>query len=419
MPKLRYIRLTALLLVVLIAMVQPANADPLVGGCQVFPLSNPWNMDVSDAPVNPNSANYIANINANDVNNTKVHPDFGENPTYGIPYTTVNGNTQGLVPINFNPNGSMDESDPGPTDFHYPIPGDAPVEGTDDPNNDGDRHVLVVDTDNCILYELYRAFPAPSQRPATSWTVDSTAIWDLNSSVVQQRPLGWTSADAAGLPIFPGLARCDEAMTGTIKHAFRFTVSETREAYVFPASHLTYGNTGANYPPMGLRFRLKANYDLSSMMDGQHPQALAIAQALKTYGMMIADNGSNWYISGEADRNNCWDDTDLDALKAIPGTAFEVVDIVSAPTAAPVRNYYLTSDVVLRWMRVTWATGYEVQVSKNSAFTGASIIPQTADQLSYTYTASPLTNGTYYWRVRATGGAGTWSSVESFIVHAP
>jgi hypothetical protein len=406
MPFLPKIRLAVIILAVFLPALLTQAAPPAdVGPCQVFPADNPWNLDVSSAPVDPNSANYIANINAN--GGDELHPDFGSDPTYGIPYITVT-NAQPELPVTFDYD---DESDPGP----YPIPLDAPIEGGEDA--DGDRHILAINTDTCTLYELYYAYPQ-----ATSWEAGSGAIWDLNSPIVQQRPLGWTSADAAGLPIFPGLARCDEAMSGTINHAFRFTVNETRGSYIYPASHEASDNMGANYPPMGLRFRLKADYDLSDFTG----QALAIAKALKKYGMMLADNGSNWYISGEANRNNCWDDNDedgnehdLNQLKDIPGIAFEVVSILSPDTASPVQHYYTTPTALVTWRAVTWATSYEVQVSTNKNFTGtlADSDSVAANQSSFTTVA--LENGTYYWHVRALGGSSSWSPTESFIIRAP
>jgi hypothetical protein len=386
------IRLAAITLLVMLPMMA-AQADPVVGGCQVFPLDNPWNMDVTLAPIHPNSANYIANINAN--GGDYVHPDFGEEPTYGIPYVTVT-DAQPLVPVSFDYD---DESDPGP----YPIPPDAPIEGGAD--SDGDRHVLVINTDTCILYELYYAFP--NGDPSNSWSAGSGAIWDLSSNAL--RPEGWTSADAAGLPIFPGLVKCDAVMADNIKHAFRFTVQRTQRAYVYPATHFASNLTGANYPPMGLRFRLKADYDIS-FLEGQ---AIPIAKALKQYGMMIADNGSNWYISGETNPD-CWNDDELNGLKQIPGTAFEVVSIVSPPTAAPDIAYYDTQTPRLTWNRVAWATGYEIQVSGNSSFVDAETYSVAGNILSLPIEVPQ--NGIYYWRVKALGANGSWSATERFIV---
>ena len=388
-------RFHVLLIIVIPVFVLPVllvQADPLIESCQVFPADNPWNTDISAAPIHPNSAKYIANINAH--GGDTVHPDFGSDPEYGIPYITVPG-TQPKVPVTFYYD---DESDPGP----YPIPADAPVEGG------GDRHVIVIDTDNCILYETYNSEYVGGAQHA--WTADSGAIFDLSSNAL--RPDGWTSADAAGLPIFPGLARCDEVMSGEIKHALRFTVNETQRAYIYPATHFASDITDPNYPPMGLRVRLKANYDLSDMTG----QALVIATALKHYGMILADNGSNWYISGERDQGGCWDDDDLDQLKDIPGTAFEVIQSVSLEGAAPNIHYYTTHTPTLTWTRISWATGYEVQVSLDRSFSGSPIYSVPAN--SQAYTPAPLANGTYYWRVRGMGGGGMWSPIDTFIVNA-
>jgi hypothetical protein len=269
-----------------------------LGSCRVFPSDNAWNRDVSALPVDANSANYINSIGST----TKLHADFGGGGAYGIPYITVPG-TQPLLPIAFNAYG--DESDPGP----YPIPLTAPIEG----DGVGDAHVLAVDRDHCRLYELYGASAGSS-----GWTAASGAVFDLTSNAL--RPEGWTSADAAGLPIFPGLARYDEVQSGHIDHALRFTVSRSQAAYLHPATHFASSSTDTSLPPMGLRLRLKAGFDLTPY----HGEALVILQALKTYGMIVADNGSNWYISGASDAR--WDDTDLNQLKLVPGGAFEVVD---------------------------------------------------------------------------------------------
>jgi hypothetical protein len=271
-----------------------------VNGCQIFPSDNAWNQDVSQLPVHPNSDNFIRSIGVNG----HLHADFGGGGEYGIPWVAVGAN-QPKLPINFTAYG--DESDPGP----YPVPVTAPIEGGK--ASDGDRHVLVVDTSDCVLYELYRAFPT-----ATGWDADSAAKFDLKSNDL--RPAGWTSADAAGLPIFPGLARYDEAKAGAINHALRFTVQRTQKAYVSPARHYASSNTDANLPPMGLRLRLKPGYDVSHFTG----QARVVLEALKKYGMIVADNGSNWFITGDA--NPGWDDGDLDQLKTVPGSAFEAVE---------------------------------------------------------------------------------------------
>jgi hypothetical protein len=204
--------------------------------------------------------------------------------------------------------GYFDESDPGP----YAIPPDAPIEGG--PDADGDRHVIAVDMHNCLLYELYSAYPDGDG----TWTATSGVIWDLTSSAL--RPLGWTSADAAGLPIFPGLVRRDEVVAGHIGHALRFTVSASQRAIVLPATHWASSSTDATRPPMGLRLRLKASYDISGFSTGNQ----VILTALKEYGMIVADNGSDWYLSGAHDP--LWDDDELGELKSVPGSAFEVVD---------------------------------------------------------------------------------------------
>lgn len=276
-------------------------------GKRLFPADNPWNQDISGLPVDPNSNNLIASIGLN----TGLHPDFGTfwaGAPIGIPYVVVSG-TQTKVPINFTAYG--DESDPGP----YPVPSNAPIEGG--PNANGDRHVLVVDRDNWKLYELYRAFPVGG---GTSWRADSGAIFDLNSNAL--RPAGWTSADAAGLPIFPGLVRYDEVFEQKeITHALRFTAQLTRRAYVYPARHFASSNTSPNLPPMGMRVRLKASFDVSKFS----PAMQVILNALKKYGMILADNGSNWYVSGAHDTR--WNDEELNTLKAIRGSDFEVVQM--------------------------------------------------------------------------------------------
>ncbi len=299
------IRILLLLMLVFAAFQSILRAEPpVIGGCDMFPEDNPWNTDISDAPVHPLSDVYIDNINSNGPE--YLHADFGEDPSYGIPWTTVD-DTQSTSEVSFD---YADESDAGP----YPIPDDVPIEAG------GDRHALIVETTNCILYELYAL-----EEDGGDWYAGSGAIFDLGSNDL--RPDGWTSADAAGLPILPGLARCEEANSGVIEHAFRFTVNETQKSYIYPATHFASDNTDEAYPPMGLRLRMKADYDISDLSG----QALAIANAMKTYGMIVADNGTNWYISGETNPD-CWDDDSLNQLKDIPGTAFEV--IVSPPPPA-------------------------------------------------------------------------------------
>ncbi|WP_239617965.1 stalk domain-containing protein [Cohnella mopanensis] len=277
------------------------TANP--SGLQVFPKDNAWNTDISKYPVHANSKNFIASIGSG----LGVHADFGkvwDNSPFGIPYTVVNGD-QAKVEVKFTDYG--DESDPGP----YPIPMNAPIEGGSD--SSGDRHVIVVDKDNLMLYELYNARPS-----GEGWTASSGAKWNLKSNA--QRPRNWTSADAAGLPIFPGLVRYDEASSGEINHALRFTVSKTQAGFVFPASHYASSSTDPNLPPMGLRLRLRQDFDVS----GYSRTNQAILNALKKYGMIVADNGSSLYLSGAPDPR--WDDDDLRNLGKIKGADFEVVD---------------------------------------------------------------------------------------------
>ena len=278
--------------------------SPSLGGRRLFPPDNPWNTDISAAPVDPNSDALIASIGLD----TGLHPDFGtlwEGRPIGIPYTVV-GRDQPRVPVSFQYD---DESDPGP----YPIPPDAPIEGGADA--DGDRHVLVVDRDTWTLYELYDAHP---QGGGTSWRAGAGAIFDLNSNAL--RPAGWTSADGAGLSILAGLVRYDEVLEqGAIHHALRFTCTRTRRAFVAPARHYASQLTDPNLPPMGMRVRLKAGYDISDFP----PSLQVILTALKTYGMFLADNGSNWFITGAPDPR--WDDEELSLIRRVTGREFEVV----------------------------------------------------------------------------------------------
>jgi len=268
-------------------------------GCSVFPPDNPWNRGISHDPIDPSSNAYVSSI----VLSWHLHPDFGTNPSYGIPYVVVRRG-QPRVPIHFTDYG--DESDPGP----YPVPPNAPVEGA---GAAGDRHVIVEQTGVCKLFELFNA----SRNGDDSWNASSGAVFDLSSN--RLRPDGWTSADAAGLPIFAGLVRYDEVAAGAIRHAIRFTVARTQRAYIHPATHCASSSTNPSLPPMGLRLRLEAGYDIS----GYPADDRVILTAMKTYGLIVADNGSNWYFTGAPDPR--WNDDDLNRLKAVPGSAFEVV----------------------------------------------------------------------------------------------
>lgn len=281
------------------------NSPPTIEGCAVFPADNIWNTPVDLLPVDANSDAYIQSIGAGD----HLHPDFGaglyEGYPIGIPYNVVSG-SQAKSTVTFQWD---DESDAGP----YPIPLNPKIEGNP---NCCDRHILIVDRDNCVLYELFNA-----RKEGQSWYAGSGAIFPLNSHAL--RPAGWTSADAAGLPILPGLARYDEVAAGEINHALRFTVNNTRDTYVWPARHQASDLTGAQYPPMGQRFRLKANYDIS----GFAPQVQVILRSMKKYGLILADNGSDWYISGVPDDR--WDNDILRQLRNVTGSAFEAVNVSS------------------------------------------------------------------------------------------
>jgi hypothetical protein len=271
-------------------------------GKRLFPDDNPWNQDISREPVDPLSLQIIGSIGMD----KPLHPDFGT--TYrgapnGIPYVVV-GADQPKVPVRFR---YADESDPGP----YPVPPDAPIEGG--PKSDGDRHILILDRDNWKLYELFSAFP-----DGKGWKAGSGAVFDLKSNKL--RSAGWTSADAAGLPLLPGLVRYYEAMEQReIRHALRFTVVKSRRAYVAPATHFASPHTEVHLPPMGMRVRLRADFDMS----GYPAECKVILTALQKYGMFVADNGGDWFLSGAPDPR--WSDGNLRALKKVRGRDFEVV----------------------------------------------------------------------------------------------
>jgi hypothetical protein len=283
-----------------------AGESPNIGILQVFPADNAWNWNISSYEVHPNSDNFIDSIGPY----SNLHPDFGtywQGAPIGIPYVVVNG-SQPLIDIVYTR--YADESDPGP----FPIPLDAPIEGG--PNSDGDRHVIAIDTTNAMLYEIYRSYPVNDH-----WEARSGAKYDLTNNDL--RPTGWTSADAAGLPIFPGLIRYEEVyIKKEINHALRFTVSKTRRAYIYPARHYASESDNPDYPPMGLRFRLKADFDISGFSE----PIQVILVALKKYGMIVADNGGDWFISGAPDDR--WDDEILGELKSIEGYNFEVIKTI-------------------------------------------------------------------------------------------
>ncbi len=285
-----------------LALPSSAAARRLPGApdCPVFPATNVWNKPVDRLPVAPNSRTIVSSIGAD----LHVHADFGsglwEGGPIGIPITVV-GRSQPRSRVTFE---YADESDPGP----YPIPRNVRIEGGRDA--DGDRHALIVDRGACRLYELFALYPR--------WRAGSGAIWSLRSN--RLRPAGWTSADAAGLPILPGLARYDEVRRGVIDHALRFTVRRSRRAYVYPARHFTSDDTDRALPPMGLRFRLRANFPVRNFP----PQARVVLRALKRYGMIVADNGSSWFVSGAPHPG--WDNDQLHTLHRVKGSDFVVVD---------------------------------------------------------------------------------------------
>lgn len=283
----------------------PASAaSPTISGCPVFPSDNIWNTPIDTLPVSSSSAAYINSIGAS----RGLHADFGsglwDGGPIGIPYVVVGAN-QPKVSVTFD---YADESDPGP----YPIPANPPIEGG--AGSTGDRHVLVLDSANGILYELWSAYPQANG----TWHAGSGAVFNLKSN--QLRPAGWTSSDAAGLPVLPGLVRYEEVAAGQINHAIRFTVQTTRKAYIWPARHYASSNTSTSVPPMGQRFRLRASFDVSI-----YPaSAQVILKAMKKYGIILADNGSNWYISGAPDER--WNNDDLARMSGVKGSDFEAVD---------------------------------------------------------------------------------------------
>jgi hypothetical protein len=306
------IRIIALALMTLIA--GPVCAQPTIGTCTVLPANNVWNAPINQLPVAANSATLVATVGPA----VTLHADFGSGlwngGPIGIPFITVPG-TQTKYPATFQ---YADQSDPGP----YAIPLTAPIEGGS--ASTGDRHAIAVDTDNCILYELWSAYPQ-----AASWQAGSGAIFNLKANNL--RTSGWTSADAAGLPVFPGLVKYDEVAAGVIQHAIRLTVPQTLDAFVWPARHEASTLTGSAYPAMGQRFRLRASFNISTFP----ADVQVILVALQKYGMFVADNGSAWYISGAPDSR--WNNDDLSSLSQVVGSDFEAVDdtvfMVNANTA--------------------------------------------------------------------------------------
>jgi hypothetical protein len=356
-----------------------AGQGASLSGFRPFGSDNLWNQDISGSPVDANSGAIINFIGSG----TGMHADFGsglyQGSIIGIPYSVVS-ETQAPVNVSFTAYGS--ESDPGP----MPIPGNAQIEGGPNPTG-GDRHVLVLDNSNCFLYELFSAVPNGNG----TWNADSAAVWDLLSDANAQRPWTWTSADAAGLPIFPGLVRYDEVAAGQIPHAIRFTLPQSRAAMVLPATHWAANSTSANAPPMGMRLRLKAGYNIS----GFSANMQVILSAMKKYGLIMADNGSAMYISGAPDSR--WDNDDLHNLGQVPASAFEVVQMSTVYTASNVPQGAAPSIASFTAMPTSVSSGGSVTLSWDAgnasyviispqvgAVRGASVMVQPTQTTTYT-----------------------------------
>ena len=358
-----------------------AGQGASLNGFRPFGSDSLWNQDISSSPVDANSDAIINFIGPT----VGMHADFGsgeyQGSNIGIPYSVVSG-SQTPVNITFTAYGS--ESDPGP----MPVPGSAPIEGDPNPGS-GDRHVLVLDNSNCFLYELFSAFPNGNG----SWNAASAAVWDLLGN--EQRPWTWTSADAAGLPIFPGLVRYDEVAAGQVQHAIRFTLPQSRAAAVLPATHWASNSTSANAPPMGMRLRLKANYNIS----GFSTNVQVILSAMKKYGLIMADNGSAMYISGAPDSR--WDNDDLHNLGQVPASAFEVIQINPVYTASNVPQGAAPGIASFTATPASVSSGGSVTLSWNvsnaayiivspqlGAVRGASVMVQPSQTTTYTLYAT-------------------------------
>ncbi len=394
---------------------KPDQANGTIQGCQLFPSNNIWNTAIDSMPLDSHSAQYITTIGAA----KGMHADFGsglwDGGPIGIPYTPVPG-SQEKVTVTFD---YQDESDPGP----YPVPPDAPIEGGS--SSDGDRHVLVVDRDNCILYELYYAYPQPDG----SWTAGSGAIYDLKSHAL--RPAGWTSADAAGLPILPGLVRFEEVAAGEIKHAIRFTAPQTQRKYIWPARHFASSLTGSQFPPMGQRFRLKADFNIS----GFSPHVQVILKALKKYGLILADNGSSWYISGVPDER--WDNDVLHELANVKGSNFEAVDVSSlmvSPNSGEARQNTTSNTITVispnggeKWVvgsthNITWSStgtvgNVKIAFSVDNGGSWTNLVSSTANDGVYAWTMPTVPSSNCKVRVSETDGnpSDTSNSVFSIV----
>jgi hypothetical protein len=366
-----------------------------LGGFVPFPSDSLWNQDISSAPVDTNSSAIIGFIGSG----TFMHADFGAGQylgsTIGIPYLVVGGQ-QPPVTINFTAYGS--ESDPGP----MPVPVTAPIEGYPNPGT-GDRHVLVLDNSNCFLYELSSSYVS-----GNSWNAGSAAVWDLLSN--EQRPYTWTSADAAGLPIFPGLARYDEVAAGKISHALRFTLQNSRAAFIPPASHWAASSSDSNAAPMGMRMRLKASFDVS----GYSTANQVILNALKKYGMIMADNGSNLYLSGAPDDR--WDNTDLHILGQVSASDFEVLQMTPLYTQSTVPSG--AAPQITSFTATASSISAGAQVTLSWVLSGASYVivsPDAGAVRSASVAVAPLQSTTY--TLYATNAFGRTSATVAITVH--
>ena len=367
-----------------------------LNGFRPFPADNAWNQDISSLPVDANSSAIINFIGGS----IGLHPDFGaglwQGSSMGIPYVVVDG-TQPLVNINFTAYGS--ESDPGP----MPVPSNAQIEGYPNPGN-GDRHVLVLDRGNCFLYELYSSFANSDG----TWSAASAAVWDLQSN--EQRPWTWTSADAAGLPMFPGLIRYDEVAAGQIQHAIRFTLSQSRAAIIPPATHFASSSSNSLAAPMGMRLRLKASFNITPFP----PSVQVILTALKKYGMIMADNGSNMFLSGAPDDR--WNNSDLATLSQVPASAFEVVQMSPVYTSSTVPTGSAPSISSFSASPASVTSGTQVTLSWQSS--GASyfvINPQIGAVRGNTFQVTPTQTTTY--TLYATNQYGRTTATVSVTVH--
>jgi hypothetical protein len=366
-----------------------------LGGFVPFPSDSLWNQDISSAPLDANSSAIISFIGSG----TSMHADFGAGQylgsTIGIPYLVVGGQ-QPPVAINFTAYGS--ESDPGP----MPVPVTAPIEGYPNPGA-GDRHVLVLDNSNCFLYELSSSYVS-----GNSWNAGSGAVWDLLSN--EQRPYTWTSADAAGLPIFPGLVRYDEVAAGKISHALRFTLQNSRAAFIPPASHWAANSSNSNAAPMGMRMRLKASFDVS----GYSTANQVILNALKKYGMIMADNGSNLYLSGAPDDR--WDNTDLRVLGQVSASDFEVLQMTPLYTQNTVPSG--AAPQITSFTATASSISAGAQVTLSWVVSGASYVivsPDAGAVRSASVTVAPAQSTTY--TLYATNAFGRTSATVSITVH--